>query len=90
VTISDLQETILIPKSIFLFDESNSIDPLTQFGIEKCSIRIFGQNNLQSLKKNVQKENVFYIGCDQDNLTSYILSPKIFNLTWYVDGLIPN
>ena len=34
-------------------------------------------------------ETVFYIGCNQNNLTNYLINPNYFQLDWYIDGLIP-
>ena len=75
-------------KSIYLIDSTQAQNPYSQANIDKCSIKIYGQSDLQKLKKSIPYQTVLYFGCDQnDILTSYIMNPKNFNLQWSVDGL---
>ena len=72
-----------------LVDQVNSKDPFTQEGIESCSIKLYGQKDLQQLMKIIQTETIFYIGCNQNNLTKYLMNTNYFQLDWKVDGLNP-
>lgn len=88
-TSNDGTQVIKESKYVFMTDQSILPDPLSQFGIQTCSIKIFGQSNATHLLAFVQQQTVLYVGCDLNNLTSYIMSQQGFSLLWTVSGLQP-